>query len=750
MSSTLIGKVLDNYRILERLGIGGMGVVFKAIHIKLEKIFAIKIIAPGLAMNEHFIKRFQTEAKALAKFEDPNIVRIYDLRSTDDQWFIVMEYVDGSTLTEKIKNDGAFHWKDALPVIKQILGAIGHAHEAGVIHRDMKPNNIMLTDDGLVKITDFGLAKDQTKSGNTLSVTSGGTLYYMSPEHVKGFSFIDARSDLYSIGMTFYEMITGIVPFQNINSDFDIRESIVRKDFEKPGSVNPTIPVELEAIVMKSICKNPDDRYQTADDMIQDIHNFEVQYGLSDSDEVTIRGRDTSRVNFSKKSVRSAESEGATDKGKKPVQKKKLPLRQVAGVVVVFAAILFLLFKYYPDFSTPATHPKIDQNLSSLSISSKPASAMIMINDDSIGQTPLKSHMLAPGQYSLKIIKDNYISIDTTISLVQGNDLGLVFVMPTVEKVRTPVQSELQPKATAFKDEINRAPQSASLVVNSNPPNSQVWLNGKLRGSTPLNLTQIDPGIYRMEIQNDGYHKYTEHIKLVAGNKEKINAPLIPFTGGLSVTKDPALATLLLDGKQIAGNNGSVIKLSNIPVGKHRVEIAHPGFSSFTEDVEIVPDEIYTINAHLVRLEGELSIQVRPWGTVYINDEMQKASADIKYKVKLPVEQYDVKVVHPTLGVWRKKVAIQPAENTDILVNFTREISLRIMAVDEQGNQISGEIVVDGKNTGQIIPTEIKVRVGVHKLEVKMDGYFTEGGEKEVLIDQDSDKYLTFTLKKFN
>ncbi len=197
MSSSFIGKVLNSHRIIERLGIGGMGVVFKAIHIKLDKVFAIKIIAPGLAMNEHFIKRFQTEAKALAKFEDPNIVRIYDLRSVDDQWFIVMEYVEGSTLTDKILQDGAFQWIDTIPIIKQILKAIGHAHEAGIIHRDIKPNNIMLNEKGMVKITDFGLAKDQTKSTNTISVTSGGTLYYMSPEHVKGFSFIDDAVSLF-------------------------------------------------------------------------------------------------------------------------------------------------------------------------------------------------------------------------------------------------------------------------------------------------------------------------------------------------------------------------------------------------------------------------------------------------------------------------------------------------------------------------------------------------------------------------
>jgi serine/threonine protein kinase len=166
MSSSFLGKVIDNYRILENLGIGGMGIVFKAIHIKLEKLFALKMIAPSLVMNENFIKRFQTEARALAKFEDPNIVKVYDLRSVDDHWFIVMEYVDGIHLLDKIKKEGAMDWQQALLILKQVLTAIGHAHDAGIVHRDIKPNNIMITKDGTVKITDFGLARSEQPYSN--------------------------------------------------------------------------------------------------------------------------------------------------------------------------------------------------------------------------------------------------------------------------------------------------------------------------------------------------------------------------------------------------------------------------------------------------------------------------------------------------------------------------------------------------------------------------------------------------------
>ena len=199
--STNIGKVLDNYRIVDTLGEGGMGVVYKAVHTKLDKMVAIKMIASGLSMNTKFIKRFQTEAKALAKLQDPNIVAIHDLRSHEGQWFIAMEYVDGEDLFDIVAKKGAFSWHKSIAIVKQILSAVGHAHTAGIVHRDLKPHNIMLTEENMVKITDFGLAKDETNHMHTVTVASGGSLNYMSPEHVKGFSYIEKRSDLYCVGI---------------------------------------------------------------------------------------------------------------------------------------------------------------------------------------------------------------------------------------------------------------------------------------------------------------------------------------------------------------------------------------------------------------------------------------------------------------------------------------------------------------------------------------------------------------------
>ena len=274
MNSTIIGKVLDNYRILQNIGRGGMGFVFKALNIKLNKIVAIKMIAPALAMNDSFMSRFESEAKTLAKLENPNIVGIHDLRVDSVYAYIVMEYVEGVTLGRLIKERGAIPWRQALKLFNQVLNAIEHAHKEGIIHRDIKPNNVLINRQGVVKITDFGLAKNQAEFGITQSVTTGGTLFYMSPEQVKGLAYTDERSDIYALGFTLYEMLTGATPFSTDHTDFDIREAIIKTKFPPPHQLNQKIPAKLGRIVEKAISKKPEDRFQNVTEFKTAIDEF--------------------------------------------------------------------------------------------------------------------------------------------------------------------------------------------------------------------------------------------------------------------------------------------------------------------------------------------------------------------------------------------------------------------------------------------------------------------------------------------
>jgi serine/threonine protein kinase len=744
MTSSFIGKVLDNYRILENLGIGGMGVVFKAIHIKLDKVVALKIIAPGLALNENFIRRFQTEAKALAKLEDPNIVRINDLRADNDQWFIVMEYVDGINLADKIKEDGAYVWQEALPILKQILKAIGHAHASGIIHRDLKPNNVMINRDGVVKITDFGLAKDQTNVANTMTITSGGTLYYMSPEHLKGFSFTDQRSDIYSIGMTFYEMITGSIPFKNMESDFDIREAIVRKDFEQPTLYNSEIPKKLETIVMKAIAKEPKDRYQTNEEMLKDIEDFEASYGKSDT-KVSSQSAEESSESISpivieaEKTVRDEESKifNIAEMNREQVYK-------IGSAVGSLLLIFMLLLIYNADFVSQPSATNGIPDTASLTVLSKPAEAVVYLNGDSIGETPVESMTLTPDQYSLNISKDDHRPIDTTMVLTKGDQLGLSLSLQSSRPKETLVEKEKNPVSRRARS----APTFASLSVEAMPDNAEVWINGKFKGNSPLYMKRLGPGSYQIEVRKENYQPYRQELKLSAGNNKRVSAKLVLYTGRLSVAKAPATALILIDGEEVETENSSKVELNHIPIGKHQVEIVKPGYSSFAQEVDIQPNQIESVQAVLTRLKGELSIQVRPWGSIYVDGELKKASADTRYKVQLPVEQYELKVVHPTFGHWRKLVKIDADKTTNLTVDFNRKLALQVGAIDQEGNPLSANIYLDDQNTEKLTPDEISVYLGVHRLSVKKDGYITVNGEKEICVDEGSNNSQTFVLKK--
>src|SRR5690606_6617334 len=209
----MIGQVIDTYRIEEVLGRGGMGVVYRATDISLEKVVALKVMNPVMAQDPHFLGRFKAEARALGRLQHPNIVNVFAFRHIGEHLFIVMEFVEGSDLTEYIRAKGSIPWQEALPLMKQALRAIDYAHNEKVIHRDLKPRNIMLTRDKRVKVTDFGPAKIQAASSEALVATrtgfTGGTLYYMPPEQLEGLLNVDHRGDIYSLGMSFYEMLAG-------------------------------------------------------------------------------------------------------------------------------------------------------------------------------------------------------------------------------------------------------------------------------------------------------------------------------------------------------------------------------------------------------------------------------------------------------------------------------------------------------------------------------------------------------------
>lgn len=363
-----VGKRIDaRYEIQEVIGVGGMAVVYKAYDTIDERTVAVKILKEEFLANDEFRRKFKNESKAIAILNHPNIVKVYDVSFGEKIQYIVMEYIDGITLKEYINNQGSVNWKEAVHFETQILRALQHAHDKGIIHRDIKPQNIMLLQNGNIKVTDFGIARFARSDTKTMTDSAIGSVHYISPEQARG-DFTDERADLYSAGVVLYEMITGKVPF-NGDSAVSIAIMQLQKEAVLPRSVNPEIPIGLEQITMRAMQKNPGERYQSASEMLMDLNelianpqiSFEYSYNSGvpyrpAGEDFTDPNDETKLVNLLEKEddLEASELEGNKaddyyDKkytapkttNKKPKKNKKTGV--IIGVCAAVAALIVVL-----------------------------------------------------------------------------------------------------------------------------------------------------------------------------------------------------------------------------------------------------------------------------------------------------------------------------------------------------------------------------------------------------------------------
>ena len=274
-----IGKMLDNrYEILERIGTGGMAVVYKAKCHRLNRLVALKILKSDLAQDEDFRRRFNAESQAVAQLSHPNIVSVYDVSRGGDTEYIVMELIDGITLKQYMEKRGQLNWRETLHFITQIMRGLSHAHSRGIVHRDIKPQNVMVLRDGSVKVADFGIACLEN-SAQTLTQEALGSVHYISPEQARG-ERTDARSDIYSSGVVMYEMLTGRLPFEG-DSAVSVAIQHLSSVPLAPRELNPEIPAQLELICMKAMTPDLNRRYASADAMIADLEDFRKNPNIS-------------------------------------------------------------------------------------------------------------------------------------------------------------------------------------------------------------------------------------------------------------------------------------------------------------------------------------------------------------------------------------------------------------------------------------------------------------------------------------
>lgn len=366
-----VGKRLDGrYEIQEIIGVGGMAVVYKAYDNIDDRTVAVKVLKEEFLANEEFRRRFKNESKTIAMLSHPNIVKVYDVSFGEKLQYIVMEYIEGITLKEYIEQQKVLNWKEAVHFTTQILRALQHAHDKGIVHRDVKPQNIMLLQNGNIKVTDFGIARFNHGETRTMTESAIGSVHYISPEQARGETTND-KADIYSVGVVMYEMLTGQLPFQSENA-VSVAVMQLQSDAKRPREINSSIPVGLEQITVRAMQKNPAERYQSAGKMLLDLEEFKrnpnIEFDYTyfvDKEPTKFVSGNTGKLNTAEQKINNAQNTA-------PKKNEKLVPALIGigvGLVAVIGIIIAIVFSLtgservvVPDFQGKYYDTEIKDN----------------------------------------------------------------------------------------------------------------------------------------------------------------------------------------------------------------------------------------------------------------------------------------------------------------------------------------------------------------------------------------------------
>ena len=582
----LVGQEIDGYRILDVLGRGGMGVVYKAHDVNLDKIVALKMIDPALARDEAFLRRFRGEARALARIDSPHIVRVHVMRPTEAGLYIVMEFVDGGTVTDLL-HDGPIPWRRALPIIRQMLTALEHAHSVNVIHRDIKPSNIMLTARGEVKVTDFGLAKVR-KTDGLATVTQGiaGTLFYMSPEQVEGLADLDHRSDLYSMGLTIYQMLTGRLPLDRDAGDFAVMRAIVEDTMPPPSTFKPDLPEPLVRGVMKALEKDPDRRFQDAAEM-REAFDVLVQ--------------DTA----------DAETVIGTLPPYRPPRPAPRRALWIGGGVLGVAALILAAFLLWP--SAPASNPP------QLTVRTNPDGAVVYLEDRTLGLTPIEDLALDDAVEAgiLRIERIGYAAVETTLVAPEGESVSFEFAL--------------------VKNAEDASPDRATLDILSTPGDARVLVNSEEIGTTDasgrLSGVNVAVGEVFVEIVKEGYELWSGTYQVEAGETVPVEMVLVAEPDDPPPVTTAALTLQAVPGGTVtvSGQRCSLGSRCVVTPGDKQIVFRYQGWEC-RRSLRLNAGAHRSLTCYF---ERKLTIQVRKedgspiWAKILVNNQEVDQTTDV-------------------------------------------------------------------------------------------------------------------------
>lgn len=548
----MIGRIIDNYRIVSLIGEGGMGIVYKALDLKLDRYAAIKVLSPQQTRNSHFVERFKREAKNQAKLSHPNIVSVYGFVEGRDLLGFVMEYVEGKTVEEYLKEYGRLSINDSIQILKQVLIGISFAHSEGFIHRDLKPSNIIIDTKGIVKITDFGIAKSVNES---LSITRTGakvgTILYMSPEQIKGYEST-IRSDLYSLGITFYEMLSGKVPY-DFHSEYDVLDAHLNS-FPVPLSQQfSEMPTELDRIILRAMNKAESGNYNSCSDFIYDLENFEVY--LSKLTDKSYSIKDHIEI--------------------KSPYKKPTVLRRVLNffLFVIFISLLFFSFKATTDYFVDQEKKELAKKNESI-ISSGPFSPVKSNwQKISLGSNENINAML--------LEEENYFLFGNNGAILLSQDNG-----KTWRKINSSVKSNIYSAAFLGNNKFVAVGEKGLIIISAD--NGKNWRQVKSntneslfsvkRNGNNIFVTGSNGSIFRSTDYGENWFLFSKPVQTILYDIHFLNS-LVGFAvgwdglilrtsdGGKSWNKkekitDDYLKSIAFNDKVglIVGGNGSILR----------------------------------------------------------------------------------------------------------------------------------------------------------------------------------------------
>jgi serine/threonine protein kinase len=677
-----VGTVFaERYQVLEELGSGGMGKVYKVMDKELKEKIAIKILRPEISFDEKTIDRFRNELKLARKITHPNICRMYDLLKDKGLYYITMEYISGEDLKSTIMRVGQLSVGKTLAITRQICKGLAEAHKIGVVHRDLKPHNIIIDREGDVRIMDFGIAHSMRTQGLTESGVMIGTPEYMSPEQAVG-EEADQRSDIYSLGIIMFELLTGTVPFKG---DTAVGVALKHKTEPPPNprTLNPEIPENVSRMILRCLEKERERRYQNIEDILEEIA-------------LALKGQ-PSTVKVLPQKPPTLTSQGRISKPRRSLTAFLISVLILAagGGVYVARKKIFPPRPKAEEVTKLVTTP-IDTG--SVNINSRPASAEVYLDKDLKGTTPTGKIIVPAGTYQLKLTLSGYQEVSEEITVSKGRAFAHTY---DLERTTPPAETNY------------------SVEITSNPRDADVYIDGAYKTKTPGIIT-LTKSTGELRIEKARYETVTRSLDLSPGSNPPIHVDLKKPSVLFSVQTNPQRASVTLNDTSYGE---TPINGVPVPAGTYRIKLTLAGYQEVNEDITISTgqpwDKAYNLKRTPPPAEQAYSVEITS------NPTNADVYLDGVYKIKTPgpvtlkKSTGELRIEIPGYETKTLSLDLNPGSNPAINVVLEKQSGLFSLRTNPRG----ASVTLDDKEYGPTPINGVRVPVGTYQLKLTLSGY---------------------------